>query len=112
MQIISFGYKSSLPPHGTSELWDVRSMRNPHALPSLRELDGRTDEVQQYVRTDPKFKSIFDAALAHRHPFAVLAFGCYGGRHRSVAMAELVAKELRKGGIEVEVKHLALGVTS
>jgi UPF0042 nucleotide-binding protein len=87
-------------------------MRNPHSIADLRELTGRDRPVQSYVRTDPRFKPIIDEALHEAGLGRSIAFGCYGGKHRSVAMAEILAEALRKAGHDVAIQHIALGVTA
>jgi RNase adapter protein RapZ len=109
----SFSYKHGVPPAGASVI-DCRRMRNPHFIPSLKPLDGRTDAVREYVKTDPACKPMIDDVV-HRVMLArdggalpTIAFGCYGGKHRSVAMAELAARSLRDAGCAVDVEHSAL----
>ncbi len=84
-------------------------MANPHRVPTLKALTGRDRAVQEFVKNDKWFGSMQDAATMAVKDDDMLAFGCYGGRHRSVAMAELTAGELRKMGHKVEVIHSELG---
>ena len=108
VKISSFSWKHGAPPADAGFVIDCRDMRNPHAVPALRALTGRETAVQDFVRSSPKFITNFDKAL-HEAGYGVhVAFGCFGGRHRSVAMAEITAAELRKGGADVEVHHFAL----
>jgi RNase adapter protein RapZ len=109
----SFSYKHGSPPAGASVI-DCRGMRNPHLIAALKPLTGLDEAVREYVKTDPQCKPMIDnvidwvmLAREGARP-AAIAFGCYGGRHRSVAMVELVAKALRHAGCDVEVKHNAL----
>ena len=110
VKISSFSWKSGAPPADASFVVDCRPMRNPHHVPQLRELTGRDRPVQDYVLTDPKFKPMFDEAVREADYGNHVAFGCFGGRHRSVAMAELLAQEFTKSGHQVELAHHALGV--
>lgn len=115
VQVTSFGYKYGLPP-GADLVFDVRFMQNPFYIPALRPLTGSDEPVRAFVLEDPATKEF----LGHVVPFlrAVMpkyeeekkahlgiAFGCTGGRHRSVTMADEVAarvKEFWPGGITVE----------
>ncbi len=113
LRLISFGYKAGPPPNATHVL-DCRKLKNPHFEPALRDLDGRTPQVQTFVEESPGYYGIFVAARheACSRPDAMLAFGCYGGRHRSVACAELLALALRGEGHVVEVVHRELAEVS
>lgn len=116
--IQSFSYKRGLP-RGADMVLDTRFLRNPHWEPSLRSGDGREPPVQAYVAADPRFDSFYervsglalellpayrDEGKAH---FA-LAFGCTGGRHRSVTLAERLAKDLAEQGWQVSIRHREL----
>jgi RNase adaptor protein for sRNA GlmZ degradation len=72
--------------------------------------DGTDIDVQEYVRCDPQYHDLLNEGLRTAWTHDAVAFACYGGRHRSVAMAELLAKEIRRafGPESVEVKHLDL----
>ena len=109
MKVFSFGFRDGAPPQDAGFVLDCRSMRNPHHQPALRELTGKDIDVQAFVRTDPRFKPLLDEALRMANDGEPVAFGCFGGRHRSVAMAELLAQELRNIGNSVETIHRALG---
>ena len=110
IKITSFSWKTGGPPADAAFVMDCRLMRNPHHLPKLRDLTGRDRAVQEYVMTDPKFKPMFEGALGEALHGNHVAFGCFGGKHRSAAMAEMLATELRKAGHEVEIVHSVLGV--
>ena len=105
--VSSFSYRNGSPPEGAL-VFDCRAMRNPHHVPSLKVLDGRARSVQDFVMADPMFKPLFDAALAAMVKGQSVAFGCIGGRHRSVAMAQLVGAEMDKIRRPVPVVHRAL----
>src|SRR2546421_1793652 len=115
VQLVSFGYKYGLPPSADLVL-DVRFMENPFYIDALRPLSGTDEAVREFVLGHPATH----AFLEHLMPlleFALpryeeekkarlgVAFGCTGGRHRSVAIADEVARRLRaswKGEVVVE----------
>jgi RNase adapter protein RapZ len=110
IRVVSFGYKHRRPPKAL-EVFDCRSLPNPHRLARLRDKTGLDGAVQDYVRSSRDFMALADHAVGHScHGDGItLAFGCVGGRHRSVAAAEETADRLRKMGYEVEVIHRELG---
>lgn len=92
-----------------------RALRNPHSDPSMRYRTGLDREVRQHVLTTPGARQVIDrtvdrilAAMTYHDALGevtdVLIY-CKGGRHRSVAIAEAVAVELRTMGVNVEVEH-------
>lgn len=90
--VISFAYKY-LPTQmlaTVDEVHDVRRFRNPHSNPALRPLDGTHPDVSAYVLSSPGVEE-FIAGVIARDP-NVIALGCTGGRHRSVAIAEEIAR--------------------
>ena len=119
VHVASFGYKYGLPP-SADLVFDVRFMENPFYIPELRDLTGRDDAVRDFVLGHPATKEF----LAHIVPFLRfalpryetekkarlgLAFGCTGGRHRSVVIADEIARTTREfwpGGIEVEHRDI------
>ncbi len=111
IEIISFGYKHGQPP---SDFWvyDCRHLKNPHNHPQMKHLDGRDGYVKAYVQTDVRFMAGLNVSEKLAVDFDAgtnkLAFGCVGGRHRSVVMAETLASRLRAQGYEVEVTHREL----
>jgi UPF0042 nucleotide-binding protein len=119
VHVESFGYKYGLPP-AADLVFDVRFMENPFYIPELRDLTGRDEAVRDYVLGHPATKEF----LAHVIPFLRfalpryenekkarlgLAFGCTGGRHRSVVIADEIARATREfwpGEIEVEHRDI------
>jgi UPF0042 nucleotide-binding protein len=119
VHVESFGYKYGLPP-AADLVFDVRFMENPFYIPELRDLTGRDGAVRDYVLRHPATKEF----LGHVIPFLRfalpryesekkarlgLAFGCTGGRHRSVVIADEIARAAREfwpGGIEVEHRDI------
>ena len=108
LTVYSFSFRDGGVPDDADFVQDCRRMHNPHHDPELRPLDGRDARVQAFVRQDGKFKPMFDHAVEAATYGEKIAFGCFGGKHRSVAMAELVAEELRHQGHHVDVQHWAL----
>ena len=105
VELTSFGYKFGLPP-AADLVFDVRFMENPFYRPELRDYDGRAEKVREFVLGNAATKEF----LRHLLPFLEfalpryeeekkarlsIAFGCTGGRHRSVVIADEVAKRLR-----------------
>ncbi|WP_420569375.1 RNase adapter RapZ [Thalassovita sp.] len=115
VSVNSFSYKRGLP-RGMDMVFDCRFLRNPYWDESLRGLDGRSDGVVDYVSQDARFDGFFqrvfdltemllpayrDEGKAH---FAI-GFGCTGGQHRSVAIAEKLSKALADHGWQVSTRH-------
>ena len=115
VEIVSFAYRFGLPPEADL-VFDCRFLRNPHYDPALRALDGRDAAVADYVKEDPLFQTFFDQILAHLRllrpayeaagkSYLTIAFGCTGGKHRSVALAEMVGDALQDRRRSVRVRH-------
>jgi UPF0042 nucleotide-binding protein len=113
--LTSFGYKHGLPLD-TDLVIDCRFLPNPHWVDELRPLTGLDAPVREYVLGQPitdEFLQHLDAMLALLLPayvaegksYLTIAFGCTGGRHRSVAIAEVVAAALREKGFDLRVAH-------
>lgn len=113
--IYSFSYKYGTKPEADMVI-DCRGMSNPHHVLSLKMLDGRSQAVQDFVFGDRRARTsmtyVTSRLTSKTGVTNSVAFGCYGGKHRSVALAERVADQLRAKGVPVEVKHLALAVDS
>lgn len=115
VEIVSFAYRNGLPPEADL-VFDCRFLRNPHYNAALRPRDGRDPAVAAYVREDPLFQPFFDQVLAHLRllrpafedagkSYLTVAFGCTGGKHRSVALAEAVGAALQDRRSAVRVRH-------
>jgi len=113
--VTSFSYRRGIPV-GADLVFDCRFLRNPHWDKTLRPLDGRSAEVQNYVSADAKFDAyragVFDMANLLLPAFQdegkshlTIAFGCTGGQHRSVAMTEILAAHLAEAGWQVSKRH-------
>jgi hypothetical protein len=110
---LAFGYKRGIP-EGAAWVVDVRLLDNPYWVDELRPLDGRDARVREFVLAQPAAKDLLDNlertlkdALPHYRDRGrsqlIVAFGCTGGRHRSVAMAkEMAARLERLDGVDVE----------
>jgi hypothetical protein len=118
---LAFGYKRGIP-EGAAWVVDVRLLDNPYWVDELRPLDGRHPRVREFVLAQPAAKDLLDNlertlkdALPHYRERGrsqlVVAFGCTGGRHRSVAMAkEMAARLERLDGVDVEFTPRDLSV--
>ena len=113
--IVSFGYKHGLPLD-VDLVFDCRFLPNPHWVDELRPKTGLDKPVRDYVmkqeptaeflqRLDDLLELLLPAYVDEGKSYLTLAFGCTGGRHRSVAISEAVAKLLRKRGFEATVSH-------
>ena len=112
---VSFGFKHGVPDDADL-MFDVRFLPNPHFVPGFRPLTGRDPKVARYIRSFPQsreFISRISELLIYLLPhyiregksYLTIAFGCTGGQHRSVMIAEDVAKRLRKAGYRVKAVH-------
>ncbi len=113
--VSSFGFARGMPPLADL-LFDMRFLDNPHWIPELRELTGLDEPVAKHIESDPalepSFARITDTLLellpryaAQDRSYLNIAFGCTGGRHRSVYSAERAAKVLREAGFSPTVLH-------
>jgi UPF0042 nucleotide-binding protein len=114
-RVVSFGYRHGLPVD-VDVVLDCRFLPNPHWVEELRPLTGLEDPVRDYVLEQPAatellahLEGLLDlllpAYVAEGKAYLSLAFGCTGGRHRSVVIAEAVAELLRARGLEPVVLH-------
>ena len=115
VSITSFGFSRGMPPVADL-VFDMRFLHNPHWDPQLRPQTGRDAPVGDFIRKDPAFDEVFgrirDLILqllpryqAQGKAYVNIAFGCTGGRHRSVFTAELMAEALRAAGYSPSVLH-------
>ena len=113
--ISSFGFARGAPPLADL-MFDMRFLDNPHWVPDLRKLTGLDEPVANHIKSDPAFAPAFgriaDTLLellpryaAQDRSYLNIAFGCTGGRHRSVYSAEAAAALLREAGFSLTVVH-------
>ena len=112
---VSFGYRHGVP-QDADLVFDVRFLPNPHFVPQLRSLTGRHPKVARYIRSFPQTREFIhriSELLVYLMPHYIregksylnIAFGCTGGQHRSVMIAEDVRKKLAAAGHEAKVNH-------
>ena len=112
---VSFGFKHGVP-EDADLVFDVRFLPNPHFVPEFRPLTGRHPKVAKYIRSFPQtqeFINRISELLIYLLPhyiregksYLTISFGCTGGQHRSVMIAEDVGKLLRKAGYRVKIVH-------
>lgn len=115
LTIASFGFARGLP-RDADLVFDMRFLRNPHWVESLRPGTGQDDDVSAYIADDPAYgqamaqiESLLLLLLpryqAEGKAYVTAAFGCTGGRHRSVHVAERMARRLREEGFSPTVTH-------
>ena len=116
VQITSYGVLHAPAPEGNALTVDLRTaLRNPHHDPAMRQLTGLDESVRTHVLATPgaweiidqtvtRVLALLDYKVQYAAPLPVHTF-CQGGRHRSVAIAEAIAAELRDCGVSVQVTH-------
>lgn len=115
VSLISFGFSRGMP-HNADLVFDMRFLRNPHWDADLRPKTGLDAEVGAFIEQDPAYaeavKKIEDLLIfllprydAQGKAYVTIAFGCTGGRHRSVHLAELFGKLLQKAGYSPSITH-------
>jgi UPF0042 nucleotide-binding protein len=115
VSVVSFGYRHGVPSDADL-VFDVRFLPNPHFVPKLRPFTGKDRRVASYVNSFAQTRGFLRrvlALLAYLLPhyqregksYLTIAFGCTGGRHRSVTLAETVARALAKKGYSAKVLH-------
>jgi RNase adapter protein RapZ len=111
----SFGFKNGVPADADL-VFDVRFLPNPHFIPEFRKLTGRHPKVAKYVRSFPQTQQFLDKAtemlkfllphyIEEGKSYLTVAFGCTGGQHRSVFIAEEMKKRLEAAGHRVKTMH-------
>jgi UPF0042 nucleotide-binding protein len=114
LTIMSFGFSRGLPRNADT-VFDMRFLRNPYWEDKLRDLTGRDPQVAAYIAADEGYPAVAEIETlllrllpryrAEGKSYVTVAFGCTGGRHRSVHVAERVAARLREAGFSPTVEH-------
>jgi UPF0042 nucleotide-binding protein len=113
--VTSFGYRAGVPTD-SDLVFDVRFLPNPNYIPKFKNLTGRNPAVARYIRSFPQtteFVTRITDLLSYLLPhyiregksYLTIAFGCTGGQHRSVMMAEQIRKNLVDAGFKAKVNH-------
>jgi UPF0042 nucleotide-binding protein len=111
----SFGFKNGVPSEADL-VFDVRFLPNPHFVPEFRQLTGRHPKVAKYVRQFPQTQEFLEKTadllrfllphyIKEGKSYLTVAFGCTGGQHRSVFIAEEMKKRLSAEGYRVKTAH-------
>jgi UPF0042 nucleotide-binding protein len=111
----SFGFKNGVPVEADL-VFDVRFLPNPHFVPEFRKLTGKHPKVAKYVRQFPQTQEFLDKTtemlkfllphyIKEGKSYLTVAFGCTGGQHRSVFIAEEMKKRLAEEGYSVKTAH-------
>jgi UPF0042 nucleotide-binding protein len=119
VNVLSFGFKYGVPAE-VDLLFDVRFLPNPYFVEGLRELTGRTNEVQSFLEEMPESRRFFDKLTdlldflvpLYRNEgkaYLTVGLGCTGGKHRSVALAEWLGEHLERHGLPFSISHRDLG---
>ena len=113
--VTSFGYRHGVPPDADL-VFDVRFLPNPNYIPRFKKLTGRHPSVARYIRSFPQTVEFIDRIsdlLVYLLPhyiregksYLTIAFGCTGGHHRSVMIADQIRKNLAEAGYRAKVTH-------
>ena len=115
VSFVSFGYKNGVPLEADL-VFDVRFLPNPHFVPEFRPLTGKHPKVARYIRQFPQTEEFLDKTtdlllfllphyIQEGKSYLTVAFGCTGGQHRSVMIAEEIRKRLTRAGYRVKSGH-------
>lgn len=118
VQVMSFSYRHGVPQNADLVL-DARHLRNPHYDPSLKPQTGQDMPVGEYIRQDPQFNAYMEGVTrvvgsmlpglhGNNRAYFTIAFGCTGGKHRSVYLAETIGAWLNSHGQPTQVTHREL----
>jgi len=113
--VMSFGFARGVP-RDADLMFDVRFLRNPHYVPALKPKTGKDADVAAYVQADTHFSAfterldsmtdfLIDRYKADDRSYLTIAFGCTGGKHRSVMLAERLGKRLAMADMQVNIDH-------
>jgi len=115
VQVTSFGYRYGVPPD-SDLVFDVRFLPNPNYIPAFKNLSGKHPSVARYIRSFPQtiefIQRISDLLvyllphyIAEGKSYLTISFGCTGGHHRSVLIANEIRKRLGRAGFRVKETH-------
>jgi UPF0042 nucleotide-binding protein len=115
INVLSFGYKYGTP-HDADLIMDVRFLVNPYFTPELKDLDGETQEIRDFVLKDAetrnflkRYQDFIDYLIPlyekEGKAYLTIALGCTGGRHRSVTIARTIYEHIRAMGKTVDLNH-------
>ena len=115
VSVVSFGFRYGIPADADL-VFDVRFLPNPHFVPRLRKFSGKDPRVARYIRSfsqTGEFLRRIESLLLYLIPhyisegksYLTVALGCTGGRHRSVALAEVIRRDLKRKGYSSKVVH-------
>jgi len=113
--VTSFGYRHGVPAD-SDLVFDVRFLPNPNYIPAFKKLSGRNPKVARYIRSFPQTTEFIDRIsdlliylmphyIGEGKSYLTIAFGCTGGHHRSVMIAEQIHKNLSNAGYRTKVSH-------
>jgi UPF0042 nucleotide-binding protein len=112
---VSFGYKKGVPLDADL-VFDVRFLPNPHFVPEFRDLTGKDPKVENYIMSFPQTREFLDRVtdlllfllpyyISEGKSYLTIAFGCTGGQHRSVMIAEEIARRVARQGYVIKTAH-------
>ena len=115
LNVISFGFKYGIPNEADLVI-DVRFLANPYFIPELKNQDGESEAVKNFVMSNPdtkvfleRYTGLLDYLIPlyrnENKAYLTLAVGCTGGRHRSVAIARSIFEHLNKKGLNPGIIH-------
>jgi UPF0042 nucleotide-binding protein len=115
ISVVSFGFRHGIPSDADL-VFDVRFLPNPHFVPRLQPFSGKDARVARYIRSFPQtgqFLRRIQGLLGYLIPhyiregksYLTIAVGCTGGRHRSVALAEAIRRDLGRKGYAAKAVH-------
>jgi UPF0042 nucleotide-binding protein len=119
--VTSFGFRKGIPPD-SDLVFDVRFLPNPNYIPKFKKLTGRNPAVARYIRSFPQtgeFMTRITDLLVYLLPhyieegksYLTIGFGCTGGHHRSVMIADQIRKNLSSEGYLVKATHRDIAKT-
>jgi UPF0042 nucleotide-binding protein len=113
--VTSFGFRNGVPPD-SDLVFDVRFLPNPNYIPRFKNLTGKNPDVARYIRSFPQTAEFMDRIsdlliyllphyIREGKSYLTISFGCTGGQHRSVMIADEVRRSLSEAGFKAKVNH-------